>query len=314
MGTVAGLSQRAVAAMGGVSQVAVHKAVSRGHLDLAADGGIDPDGARSRAWLAGHSARDSTHPAKAAAAASATSTALTERAASLRSREYELAIARANTVERAPFAMELYREADAWVAICRRLPAEAGGEIAALMGVPADRLMPHLQAAMDEFLRLRGDQHTVVDRALQRIAERWPQPPLHRMREPPPLPGFTEPATLAEANKRYADTRRALAEIRIGLRAGELLQKEAAEYAAADLRARWIQGAQDEFAASHGATLLAAAGLPDGHGGMAGALWIVTWDWFAWRLPWRDVRCPGEAALAQARDTLATAAARKAAA
>ena len=61
-------------------------------------------------------------------------------------------IARANTLNRAALRTTLCTEADAWLAVCRRFPTEAGGKIAAQMGVAADRLVPHIECAMFSFL------------------------------------------------------------------------------------------------------------------------------------------------------------------
>ena len=70
-------------------------------------------------------------------------------------------IARANTLNRAALRTTLCTEADTWLAVCRRFPTEAGGEIAAQMGVAADRLVPHIECAMFSFLE-RCDEHARV--------------------------------------------------------------------------------------------------------------------------------------------------------
>jgi hypothetical protein len=59
-------------------------------------------------------------------------------------------------------------------------------EIAELIGMPPERLVPRLEAAMTSFLKLRGNQRIVVDRALAEAAKDWHRIPIHRLPAPEP--------------------------------------------------------------------------------------------------------------------------------
>lgn len=274
-----GLSQRAFAARARVTQQAVNRALHRGLLDRAADGKLDPSGPRSQAWIASHA-----DPVVAPVVATSTADALlAEATASLRSREYDITLWRANTVNRAELAAKLHSEADKWLAICRRMPADAGADIAALMGVPADRLVPHLEQAITDFLS-RRDPHGDIEKALAKAATDWWRHSVRTMHNPPPRPAFTPPATLADARRRYAEARAELAELKDRVRACELLCAWPARFSAGDWRVRLRQGATDELAAGHAALLLAAADFAVGRNSLEWALWMFLWDWFAWRL------------------------------
>jgi hypothetical protein len=290
-----------------VSQPAVYKALRRGLLDLTAGGKIDPTGPRTRAWL-------DNHKPKVIGLADHVSAPLAERAASLMSREYDLMLARANSVDRAQLAGKLYSEAQEWERLMRSFPTDCGAGIAALLGLPASALVPYVEAAMTTFLRLRGDQHQVVDAALDQAAARWHQFPAHKMEKPPSPPPFEMPATLAAAQTRYAYARGELARIRMRLRCGELLAQWPARAAAEGLRIGWIQAAQDEFVAAHGAELLAAAGLNPEHT-LLWSLWMVTIERVAAPLqmmwPDRSISGAGVKAMAEARQSFAGARARR---
>jgi len=298
-----GISQHELAAKAGVSQPAVFEALKRGLLDTTGDGKIDPDGPRTVAWLDNRNGSVIKIADKRSAPIDERPDQLAERSASLESREYDLSILRANVVERCDLAEDLYDEADRWEAVLRRFPTECGGRIAGLMRMPPDRFVPRLESAMTVFLRLRGDQRQVVDHSLDQAALRWHQIPLHQLRGPPP-PLFERPGNLVDAHFRYSDARRDLARLRMGLRAGTLLVRWAAEEAAEVLRINWIQGGQDEFCDLHGGELLAAAGIRPEHGLLWG-LWMVAMEHFAvafeplW--PTREIMHPGKRALEEAR-------------
>jgi hypothetical protein len=308
----AGLSRRAVARMTGVSDVAVGKAAQRGLLDVMADGKIDPTGPRTRAWLDAHKPQNRRRRCRAAAQPSPI---LAERTASLMIREYELEVARANAVDRAELAMTLYAEAAAWEGAMREFPVWAGPLIASILRTPAATFIPRLEAALTEFLRRRGDQRDAIDQALERAARRWRDFPPHRMLHPPPPPPFDAPATLAEAQRRYAEARGALARIKMRGRGGELLAAWPAHFAAEDLRIGWIRGFQDEFAAAHGAELLATARLPVEHDLLCG-LWFMTSHLavVALRPLWPGREIPDDvspAVMAELRTSIAAAAQRR---
>jgi hypothetical protein len=79
-----GMSQRAFAALAGVSQPGIVKALRRGLLDVKKNGKNNPDGPRSRAWLDNRQPQVIGQPDNV-------SPACAERSASLVARECELA-------------------------------------------------------------------------------------------------------------------------------------------------------------------------------------------------------------------------------
>jgi hypothetical protein len=135
--------------------------------------------------------------------------------------------------------------------VCCRL--SAASLIAEVMGMDPARLMPLMEAAVTTFLRLRGDPRVAVDKALVEAHRRGSAfPPSERTHHPSPEP-FVMPQSMAEATRCYGATRAELARVRIRLKSGELLSKGRGDFAGASRRVGWIQGAQDEFAAAHGA-------------------------------------------------------------
>jgi hypothetical protein len=128
------------------------------------------------------------------------------------------------------------------------------------------------------------------------------------MLHPPSPPPFRPPRTMAEAGRRYAAARGALARIRMRLRAGELLAQWPANAAAEDLRIGWIRASQDELIAAHGADLIAAAGIHPDHAVIFG-LWMLARHQFALALrliwPGREILDIGTDAMTELRATLA---------
>jgi hypothetical protein len=72
------------------------------------------------------------------------------------------------------------------VTLWRTSEGPIADEIAEVIGMPPERLVPRLEAAMTSFLKLRGNQRIVVDRALVEAAKDWHRIPIHRLPAPEP--------------------------------------------------------------------------------------------------------------------------------
>jgi hypothetical protein len=253
----------------------IDRTIARGNVIVGRNGKIDPQHPTNAAYAAAHQAR----VARLNGNGTNGDAALAERTASLGAREYELAVLRANTVERVELADLLCAEAAVWQATMRAAPGLIGGDLADLVGQPSEPIVAAMTAAMTAFLQLRGDQDAEVRKALDRAAQYWNRTSLTRL-PAPPVPVFERPSTLAEASSRYAAARGDKARALMRLRSGELLIKREADYAAAALRLHWIRAGQEEFVTANGAELLGAAGIKVDHGLMH-AFWMIVWEHFA---------------------------------
>jgi hypothetical protein len=209
-------------------------------------------------------------------------------------------------VERVALTDILCAEAAEWQATMHAAPPTLAGDLADLLGRASEPIVTAMTAAMRTFLHLRGDQDAAVRAALDRAAHAWNRISLTRL-PAPPVPDFDAPVTLAEANGRYAAARAEKVRAIMRLRAGELLIKREAAYAAEALRVQWIQAAQENFIAAHGAELLGAAGIQADHGTMH-ALAMIVWEHFACAFvpiwPGRQLMHPGAEALTEAYGVL----------
>jgi hypothetical protein len=165
----------------------------------------------------------------------------------------------ANSVSTAALREELLAEAAAWRGCLTQAPEELALLLGQRLGRPPDEILPPAESAVRAVIGEQTDADA-IEAELTRAHQAWHAHPPRRMTDPPELGPWVPPNVLAEALRRRNDARRVLSETRVRGRAGVVLAKPAADYAALTLRQQWCSA--PEIIATHcGSQIGAPAGV-----------------------------------------------------
>jgi hypothetical protein len=237
------ISRAGLARWAKLSPQRVEQLALAGRLDVDPSSNlIDTAGPRTLEWLA----------TREAPPLEALPTKLAEVSASLGEREFDALLITANSVSTAALREELLAEAAAWRGCLTQAPEELALLLGQRLGRPPDEILPLAESAVRAVIGEQTDADA-IEAELTRAHQAWHAHPPRRMTDPPELGPWVPPGALAEALRRRNDARRTLSQLRTDGRAGVVLAKPAAAYAALTLRQQWCSS--PEIIATHcGAT------------------------------------------------------------